>query len=35
MFLSSLSEYIGSHAPMTNIPALLGLHHSNPWLFIQ
>ncbi len=33
MFLSSLSEYIGSHAPMTNIPALLGIHHSNPLAF--
>lgn len=30
MFLSALSEYINANAPMSNIPALLGLHHSNP-----
>jgi len=30
MFLSALSEYIHAHAPMTNLPELLGLHHSNP-----
>lgn len=30
MFLSALSEYINANAPMSNVPALLGLHHSNP-----
>jgi hypothetical protein len=30
MFFSTLSDYINSNAPMTNIPALLGVHHSNP-----
>lgn len=28
--LEQLSEYISTNAPMSNIPALLGLHHSNP-----
>lgn len=28
--LLSISDYISSHAPMTNLPALLGLHHDNP-----
>lgn len=30
MFLSALSDYINTNAPMSNIPELLGLHHSNP-----
>lgn len=30
MILLSLSEYISANAPMSNIPALLGLHHGNP-----
>lgn len=30
MFLQSLSDYISTHAPMTNPPELLSLHHSNP-----
>ena len=30
MIFSTLSEYINANAPMSNIPALLGLHHSNP-----
>jgi len=30
MIFSALSEYINANAPMSNIPALLGLHHSNP-----
>jgi hypothetical protein len=30
MFLTALSEYIDAHAPMSNIPALLGLYHDNP-----
>ena len=30
MFISTLSEYINANAPMSNIPALLGLHHGNP-----
>lgn len=28
--IGSLSEYINANAPMTNIPELLSLHHSNP-----
>lgn len=30
ILLQSLSEYISENAPMTNLPELLGLHHSNP-----
>ena len=30
MFLSTLSDYINANAPMSNIPELLNLHHSNP-----
>ena len=30
MFLSTLSDYINDNAPMSNIPELLNLHHSNP-----
>lgn len=30
MLFSALSEYINANAPMTNLPELLGLHHSNP-----
>jgi len=30
MLLSSLSDYINANAPMSNIPELLNLHHSNP-----
>lgn len=30
MVFSTLSEYINANAPMSNIPALLGLHHGNP-----
>lgn len=30
MFFSTLSHYINANAPMTNIPELIGLHHSNP-----
>ena len=30
MLFSTLSEYINDNAPMSNIPELLGLHHSNP-----
>ncbi len=30
MFLQGLSDYINANAPMTNLPELLGLHHSNP-----
>ena len=30
MLLLTLSEYIKANAPMSNIPELLGLHHSNP-----
>ena len=26
----SLAEYITTNAPMSNIPELLNLHHSNP-----
>ena len=30
MLLSTLSDYINTNAPMSNIPELLGLHHGNP-----
>ena len=30
MFLSTLSDYINANTPMSNIPELLNLHHSNP-----
>ena len=30
MFLQKLSDYINANAPMTNLPELFGLHHSNP-----
>ena len=30
MFFSTLSDYINTNAPMSNIPELLNLHHSNP-----
>ena len=30
MIFQSLSEYISTNAPMTNLPELLNLHHSNP-----
>ena len=30
MLLLSLSEYINANAPMSNLPELLSLHHSNP-----
>ena len=30
MLFQSLSEYIKTNAPMTNIPELLNLHHNNP-----
>lgn len=30
MFISALSDYIKANAPMSNIPELLNLHHSNP-----
>lgn len=30
MIFSTLSDYITDNAPMTNLPELLGLHHSNP-----
>ena len=30
MMLQKLSEYIDTNAPMTNLPELLNLHHSNP-----
>lgn len=30
MLISTLSEYIHANAPMSNIPELLNLHHSNP-----
>lgn len=30
MLLQRLSDYIDANAPMTNLPELLGLHHSNP-----
>lgn len=30
MIFQALSEYIKANAPMTNIPELLDLHHSNP-----
>ena len=30
MIFQSLSEYINANAPMTNLPELLNLHHSNP-----
>lgn len=30
MIFDTLSEYIKANAPMTNIPELLNLHHSNP-----
>ena len=30
MFSSTLSDYINANAPMSNIPELLNLHHSNP-----
>ena len=30
MLLQSLSEYINANAPMSNLPELLDLHHSNP-----
>ncbi len=30
MIHQSLSDYINANAPMTNIPELLSLHHSNP-----
>ncbi len=30
MILSALSDYIKANAPMSNIPELLNLHHSNP-----
>ena len=30
MFLQSLSEYIHANAPMSNLPELLNIHHSNP-----
>lgn len=30
MLLQTLSDYISANAPMSNLPELLGLHHSNP-----
>ena len=30
MLLQSLSNYISANAPMSNLPELLGLHHSDP-----
>lgn len=30
MILTTISDYINAHAPMTNLPALLDLHHNNP-----
>lgn len=30
MLFSTLSDYINANAPMTNLPELLNLHHSNP-----
>ena len=30
MIFQTLSEYINANAPMTNLPELLNLHHSNP-----
>lgn len=30
MLLSTLSDYINTNTPMSNIPELLGLHHGNP-----
>ena len=30
MFISNLTDYINANAPMSNIPALLGLYHDNP-----
>lgn len=30
MIISTLSDYINANAPMSNIPELLNLHHSNP-----
>ncbi len=30
MILNALSDYINTNAPMSNIPELLNLHHSNP-----
>ena len=30
MFMQGLSEYINANAPMSNLPELLSLHHSNP-----
>ncbi len=30
MIISTLSDYINAHAPMTNLPELLNLHHGNP-----
>ncbi len=30
MILEQLAEYINANAPMTNIPELINLHHSNP-----
>ena len=30
MLMLNLSEYINANAPMTNLPELLNLHHSNP-----
>ena len=30
MFIHTLSEYINANAPMSNLPELLNLHHSNP-----
>ena len=30
MLFQRLSEYINANAPMTNLPELFGLHHSNP-----
>lgn len=30
MIFQSLSDYVNANAPMTNLPELLNLHHSNP-----